>query len=274
MSPAPARLLTLDLDDTLWPLRETMLHAIRETSAMVAKEHPAAAEALVDMELMGRIRHKLLREEPALRADLGLLRLRGMERAFASLGMAPAQAKDLAQRAFDVFYVLRQQVEPYPEALPVLRDLRRDHVLGTLTNGNADASKMPVAELLAFSLQAASIGKSKPDPAMFEEALEIAGLPACAAVHLGDAPESDVVGARRAGYAHAIWFNPEGAPWPLDTSKPHHQAPLQVRSWPELPELLRSLDLGARGATLDAESPVPGAQDAPAEEVGAGRSGG
>lgn len=274
MSPAPGRLLTLDLDDTLWPLQETMLHAIRETSALVAKEHAAAAEALVDMELMGRIRNELLRRQPALRADLGLLRQRSMERAFASVGMAPAQAEDLAQRAFDFFYVLRQRVQPYPEALPVLRDLRRDHVLGTLTNGNADASKMPVAELLAFSFQAASFGESKPEPAMFHKALEVTGLPASAAVHLGDAPVSDVVGARRAGYAHAIWFNPGGEPWPLDAGEPHHQAPLQVRSWPELPELLRSLDLGARGDTLDAESLGAETLDSPAEEIGASRSGG
>ena len=51
------------------------------------------------------------------------------------------------------------------------------------------------------------LGIDKPDPRIFQHAAERLGIPLASIVHVGDAWEADVLGARAAG-AEAIWFAP------------------------------------------------------------------
>jgi putative hydrolase of the HAD superfamily len=43
------------------------------------------------------------------------------------------------------------------------------------------------------------VGVAKPDPRIFEMALDAVAVPAAHAIHVGDTPGADVVGARAAG---------------------------------------------------------------------------
>lgn len=54
-----------------------------------------------------------------------------------------------------------------------------------------------------------AVGVSKPDPKIFEIALEALGVPAAAAIHVGDTVEADVVGAVAAG-VRPIHIDPLG----------------------------------------------------------------
>jgi putative hydrolase of the HAD superfamily len=56
-----------------------------------------------------------------------------------------------------------------------------------------------LAELLDGIVSSAAVGAAKPDPRPFERALEIAGVPAYEAVHVGDSEREDAEGARAAG---------------------------------------------------------------------------
>jgi len=56
-------------------------------------------------------------------------------------------------------------------------------------------SGVPVAAVLDSSV----VGVSKPDPAIFELALDALGVDPAHAIHVGDTPAADVVGARAAG---------------------------------------------------------------------------
>jgi len=56
-----------------------------------------------------------------------------------------------------------------------------------------------LAGLLDGVVCSAQVGCSKPDPAIFARALELAGVAADEAVHVGDSPEEDVAGALAAG---------------------------------------------------------------------------
>ena len=56
-------------------------------------------------------------------------------------------------------------------------------------------------------------GVSKPDPAIFQIALDRLGVSPAEAVMVGDSWTADIVGARAAGI-RAIWFNPSGASAP------------------------------------------------------------
>jgi len=93
---------------------------------------------------------------------------------------------------------------PYPEVPGVLRALRERGVRLVVVS-NWDVSLHDVLErtrlraLLDGVVTSAEFGAAKPDPAIFAQALELAGAGAGDAVHAGDDLEADVEGARAAG---------------------------------------------------------------------------
>jgi putative hydrolase of the HAD superfamily len=92
----------------------------------------------------------------------------------------------------------------YPDAVPALSALR-DRGLRLIAVSNWDCSLPRVldgcglGELLDGTITSAEAGARKPDPAIFERALKLAGCGPDEALHVGDTAEEDVVGARAAG---------------------------------------------------------------------------
>jgi putative hydrolase of the HAD superfamily len=88
-----------------------------------------------------------------------------------------------------------------PDALRELRGLG----LRLVVVSNWDVSlherlaETGLAPLLDGALASAEAGVAKPDPAIFERALALAGVAAAEAVHVGDSPVEDGEGARAAG---------------------------------------------------------------------------
>ena len=97
-----------------------------------------------------------------------------------------------------------------PETLATLNARYR---LGALTNGNADVHRIGIGHWFHFVVNAAEAKALKPEPAIFQRALELAGVSAAQAVHVGDDPVRDVQGAAAIGM-RTVWFNPGDAPWP------------------------------------------------------------
>jgi putative hydrolase of the HAD superfamily len=94
--------------------------------------------------------------------------------------------------------------EAYPDAAPALRRLRAAG-LRLVVVSNWDASlperlaETGLANLVDGALASAVEGSAKPDGAIFTRALEVAGVSAAAAWHVGDSVEADVAGALAAG---------------------------------------------------------------------------
>jgi putative hydrolase of the HAD superfamily len=94
--------------------------------------------------------------------------------------------------------------DAYPDADPALRELR-ERGLSLVAVSNWDCSlpavleRCGLGELLDGAVSSAAAGARKPDPAIFEPALELAGCTPDEALHVGDTPEEDVEGARAAG---------------------------------------------------------------------------
>jgi 2-haloalkanoic acid dehalogenase type II len=92
----------------------------------------------------------------------------------------------------------------YPDASPALAGLR-EQGLKLIVVSNWDASletvleRCGLARLLDDVVTSAAAGVSKPDPAIFEVALELAGCEPDEALHVGDTPSEDIEGARAAG---------------------------------------------------------------------------
>src|SRR3954452_11814418 len=92
----------------------------------------------------------------------------------------------------------------YPDSVPALSGLR-DRGLRLVVVSNWDSSLPRVldgcglGELLDGTVTSAETGSRKPDPGIFERALELAGCEPGEALHVGDTAEEDVTGARAAG---------------------------------------------------------------------------
>ena len=64
---------------------------------------------------------------------------------------------------------------------------------------HARLAETGLASLVDAAVASAEVGRAKPDRAIFEHALELAGAVPGEAVHAGDSPEEDVEGALAAG---------------------------------------------------------------------------
>jgi len=246
------RLITFDLDDTLWdvaPVMQGAEAALREWLA----EH-AAQLGPVPIEHLWAIRKRVMEQDPGLRHRMSELRRRILLLALQEAGYPPGEARELAEAAFQIFLTARHQVSFFPDVQTTLEQLANHYILGVLTNGNADVRRLGLADYFQFALCAEELGVGKPDPHPFEQALARAGVPAEQALHVGDHPADDILGARRAGL-HAVWYNPQGKPWALPEQRPgmlssglHLEDPqqllrcqpsAQIRRLSELPELLQ-----------------------------------
>ena len=90
-----------------------------------------------------------------------------------------------------------------------------------MTNGNADVTRTGISHFLQGAISSAGVGVSKPDPRMFQAALDQAGVKANHCVHIGDHLEDDINGANDVGM-HSIWVNLNNAQTVDDDSRPRY----------------------------------------------------
>lgn len=106
----------------------------------------------------------------------------------------------------------------FDDTLEVVAAVSRIAAIGLVTNGPA-AIQRPKIELLEIEylfpviVVSEEAGVWKPDPGIFEIALERAGIAAEDAIYVGDSAEHDVPGAHAAGL-RAVWVNRLGIDWP------------------------------------------------------------
>ena len=226
-------LVTFDLDDTLWSVAPVMHGAEASLRDWLAGHAPLLGP--VPVEHLWAIRNRLLQTDPGLRHRLSELRRRILDLALREAGYPAAESGDLAEQGFQVFLHARHQVDLFPEVHPTLEALASQYCLGVITNGNADVRRLGLADYFRFALNAEDLGIGKPDPHPFQQALQLAGVTAREAVHIGDHPGDDIAGALAVGM-RAIWFNPLGKAWAGE--QPAHA---EIRNLAELPGVLLEL---------------------------------
>ncbi|AIL64244.1 HAD family hydrolase [Pseudomonas alkylphenolica] len=226
------KLITFDLDDTLWDTAPVIVSAEAILRDWLAANAPDLGA--VPVEHLYAIRERLVQAEPGLKHRISALRRKVLFRALEDVGYSENKARELANEGFEVFLHARHQIDIFPEVQPVLEILRHSYTLGVVTNGNADVRRLGLADYFKFALCAEDLGIGKPDPQPFLEALRQGQVEAHAAVHIGDHPGDDIAGAQRAGL-RAIWFNPQGKTWEAD-----NQPDAEIQRLSQLPELLNS----------------------------------
>jgi putative hydrolase of the HAD superfamily len=130
-----------------------------------------------------------------------------------SSGVARADfAEAVAQSLWDAQPLKNLWRKPIPGMFELVSELAGKGVpVGIISNSEGRLAEL-VEELGKTSLfrsivDSGRLGIDKPDRRIFEHSAQQLGVPLADIVHVGDAWEADVVGAREAG-AQAIWFSP------------------------------------------------------------------
>jgi putative hydrolase of the HAD superfamily len=213
------RVISLDLDDTLWPVAPVIAAAEAELWSWLQARHPRSLDGH-DAESMRALRAHVAGRFPQRSHDLTFLRRRALGEQFAAAGYADAHAaQSPAQEAMEVFLAARNRVQFYADVRPALERLRSTHRLFAVSNGNADLARCGIGDLFDGHVTAASAGAAKPDPRIYAALVRLAQVAACDVLHIGDDPEADVMGAMRAGLK-AAWLNRTGREWPAELAPP------------------------------------------------------
>ena len=228
------RLITFDLDNTLWDSIEVLERATFQLNSWLEENQPEYLT--IDDEVHREIRRELLASYPEVAYDVSASRIRHMEAAFLRLGHTTKQAYSSAIEAFKVFMYWRCQVEPYPGAEELLARLKDQYLLASITNGNSDITLTSIDQYFNWHINAAIASAAKPDAAIFQFTLERAGgISPQNTVHVGDSYQDDYVGAIKAGL-HAILYDPDGR-------HEHESVEHSVRRLSEIPEKIQSLPI-------------------------------
>jgi FMN hydrolase / 5-amino-6-(5-phospho-D-ribitylamino)uracil phosphatase len=206
--------LSLDLDDTLWPVAPVIAAAESELLSWLQARHPQTVSGH-SIESMRVLRAGVTERFPERGHDLTFLRHRALKDLFAAAG----QAESLADDALEVFFAARNRVEFYEDVRPALLRLRARYRLFALSNGNADLQRCGIADLFAGHVTASAAGAAKPDARIFAHLVDMAGVEPHQVLHIGDDPLADVVGATQAGM-QAVWLNRDARQWPQAFAPP------------------------------------------------------
>ncbi|MES3014712.1 MAG: HAD-IA family hydrolase [Pseudomonadota bacterium] len=196
--------LTLDLDDTLWPVWPAIERAEHELHAWLAQNASATAQRF-DVAALRALREAVAAENPHWGHDFTRMRRESLVRALTLAGDDAA----LADAAFDIFFAARNRVELYADARPALEALARRWPIVALTNGNADLRSIGLADYFTATVSAREFGVGKPDARIFHEACRLLQAQPDEVLHIGDDWALDVAGAHGAGLRSA-WVQREG----------------------------------------------------------------
>lgn len=211
------RVITFDLDDTLWPTMQTIVEAERQLFRWLERYVPGLAEQH-SIESMRAHRREIAMANPDIAHDMGQTRILHLRELLAELDYDTA----LAETAVEHFQAYRNKVFPYEDVHPVLKRLRENYRLISLTNGTAEVEKTPLAGIFHDSFNAVDAGRAKPHPAMFELVLEQTGQSPEEILHVGDDPIRDIAPAREVGLKTA-WINRYERDWPEELEAADHE---------------------------------------------------
>ena len=189
----PIRAITLDLDDTIWPVAPAIERAEAALDAWLRAHAPRTA-ARWPIDARRALRDQVEAEHPQFAHDFTRQRLITLER------MLQAAGDDvvLVEPAFEAYFAARCEVEHYDDSLAALQRLAARVPLAAVSNGNACLRRIGLMPLFRFQLGAREHGAAKPASSIFHAACTQLACAPSQVLHVGDDVELDVVGAAQA----------------------------------------------------------------------------
>jgi putative hydrolase of the HAD superfamily len=211
--------ITLDLDDTIWPIAPAIDRAEAALDAWLLAYAPRTARRW-PLEARRRLRDAVDAEHPHLSHDFTRQRLLTLERMLRDSGDDVA----LVDAAFEAYFAARCEVEHYADSVDALQRLAARVPLAALSNGNACLTRIGLMHLFRFQLGAREHGAAKPAASIFHAACRELGVLPAQVLHVGDDPALDIAGAARAGL-RTCWINRDAGDWPREDIHPDLEFP-------------------------------------------------
>ena len=204
--------LFFDLDHTLWDydrnvqesLSELFLHYKLENLGILSPQHFIDSFYAVNFKLWSAYDKGEMKKEE--------LRTTRFPRIFAHAGIVDAEIP--LRLPADFMHRTSSKPHLFPHTIEILEYLKPKYKLYVITNGfdESQAKKMKSSGLndyFELVVTSETTGHKKPDPRIFQYALEQAGASKENSLMIGDNPISDVQGAYGAGIDQ-VFFNPLG----------------------------------------------------------------
>ena len=234
------KLLSFDLDDTLWPCLPTIQAAEKAHYDWLQQHVPALCQRY-SIDQLRQHRLDFMARHPHWAHDLSRVRFESLRALSAELNIPD----DWVEPAFQVFYRARQKVTLFDDVAPVLDRLARHYRLLALTNGNSDVVLTGIHHWFDFALNSIEAGAKKSEPLIYRQAAARADVLPGECIHIGDDPLQDVRGAQLAGF-HTVWLNRDRSDW----SQIDFQPDSQIHSLHELADVVAQIEAQ--------QSPEPG----------------
>jgi putative hydrolase of the HAD superfamily len=222
-----------DLDHTIWDFDRNAEEALHELYGIYKLNELGLHSAGLFIETYTRNNHQLWAEYHVGKITKNELREARFKKTFLDLGLHP----DVIPVGFEGDYVklCPTKTNLFPHAHETLQYLRTKYTLHLISNGFRESQDIKIrgtnlGSYFQHIIISEEVGANKPDKAIFEHALNLAGTTKSESLMIGDSVEADVRGALDFGM-DAIYFNPAGLEKPVDV-------PVQINQLKELIKLL------------------------------------
>ena len=222
-----------DLDHTIWDFDKNAEETLHELFILHRLQEIGLPSADLFIETYTRNNHELWAQYHTGLITKEELRDARFKRTFIQLGLQP----DLIPADFEDAYVrlCPTKTNLFPHAHETLQYLQEKYTLHLISNGFKESQKLKIVgtnlgQYFQHIIVSEDVVVNKPDKAIFEYAVNLAGTTKAESVMIGDSLEADIYGALHYGM-DAIFFNPFNAPKPDDV-------PVQITHLKELTLLL------------------------------------
>jgi putative hydrolase of the HAD superfamily len=222
-----------DLDHTIWDFDKNAEETLHELYLLHKLADLGLNSADIFIETYTANNHRLWREYHLGAITKEQLRQARFNKTFLDLGVHP----DVIPLGFEDAYVrlCPTKTNLFPHAHETLGYLQSKYTLHLISNGFKESQDVKIGntgigKYFQHIVVSELVGVNKPDKAIFQNALDLAGAQKHESIMVGDSLEADVYGALNFGM-DAIYFNPFNAEKPDDV-------PVQINNLGELMVML------------------------------------
>ena len=222
-----------DLDHTIWDFDKNAEETLHELYGVYQLKDLGLHSADLFIETYTRNNHQLWADYHLGKVTKQHLREMRFKKTFLDLGLHP----DVIPVAFEDDYVriCPTKTNLFPDAHETLQYLHGKYPLYLISNGFKESqdtkiNTTDIGKYFKGIIISELVGANKPDKAIFQHALDLAGATKQGSLMIGDSLEADVMGGLNFGM-DAIYFNPSGLEKPADV-------PMQITRLKELTLLL------------------------------------
>ena len=223
--------ISFDADGTLWDFEGVMRHALECALAELRRLIPSAPDSL-SIETLIAIRDQVAEEQKGRGLTHEVIRLEAFKH---TLQFINHPDDELAVHLNTLYLKHRfEDIMLFDDVLPTLDALQGGYMMGLLSNGNTYPERCGLEGYFQFVVFAQDYGIQKPDPRLFEIAIERAACTKHHLLHVGDSFQNDVIGAKQAGIK-SVWLNRQ-----REDKETKEQPDFEISSLSELIEVLEN----------------------------------